>query len=331
MPDVFLTRRQILLAKIETSYGTDAVPQASNSYEAIRLIDPFVLDLGQDMVEVSGGNLSRGRSRPIATVRPTGITFRSYVHGITSPASGYIYTAAAKPALGDLFRACAMFETLETVGYAGGRYRYAPSADVGSDSSVTIVAHQDGFEHRILGCRGNVNFIYQGSAPVIAEFNLRGMLSTEASTTRSAPTGLPTIVPPRWVGSGSIFVESLSGVVENLNLNTNNTVLEDRASNASSGSGITAIILTDRAPGGSFDPEATDPGTLNFFAQWRASSGAVLSVQTNVTTGNRFTLTASQVVFKKVSWGDKSGLSVFASDFEAYERSGQDEWNLVFD
>lgn len=329
--DVFLTRRQILLAALESSYGTDANPQHTNSYQAIRLIDPFVLDLGQEMVEVSGGNLSRGRSRPIATVRPTGITFRTYVHGITSPASGIIYSATAKPALGDLFRACAMFETLETVGYAGGRYRYAPSADVGSDSAVTLVAHQDGFEHRILGCRGNVNFIFQGSAPVIAEFNLRGMLSTEASTTRAAPTGLPTIVPPRWVGSGSIFVESLSGVVENLNFNTNNTVFEDRASNASSGSGITAIILTDRAPGGSFDPEATDPGTLNFFAQWRASSGAVLNVQTNVTTGNRFTLTCSQAVFKKVGWGDKSGLSLFNSDFEAYERNANDDWNLLFD
>lgn len=316
---------------IESAYGTDAAPQASNSYQAIRLIDPFVLDLGQDIVEVSGGNLSRGRSRPIATVRPTGVTFRTYVHGITSPASGVIYSATAKPALGDLLRCCGLFEAFETAGYAGGRYRYSPSADVGSDSSGTFIAHQDGFEHRFLGCRGNVNLIYQGSAPVIAEFNLRGILSTEASTTRSAPTGLPTIVPPRWVGSGSIFVESLSGTVENLNFNTNNTVFEDRASNASSGSGITAIILTDRAPGGSFDPEATEPNTLNFFAQWRATSGGVLSVQTNVTTGNRFTLTASQAIFKKVGWSDKSGLSIFAVDFEAYERANNDDFNLLFD
>ena len=316
---------------IESAYGTDAAPQASNSYQAIRLIDPFVLDLGQEMVEVSGGNLSRGRSRPIATVRPAGVTFRTYIHGITSPASGVIYSATAKPALGDLFRCCGLFEAFETAGYAGGRYRYSPSADVGSDSSGTFVGHQDGFEHRMLGCRGNVNLIYQASAPVIAEFNLQGMLSTEASTTRSAPTGLPTIVPPRWVGSGSIFVESLSGVVENLNFATNNTVFPDRASTATSGSGIVAVILTDRAPGGSFDPEATEPNTLNFFAQWRATSGGVLSVQTNVTTGNRFTLTASQAIFKKVGWSDKSGLSIFATDFEAYERTGQDEFNLLFD
>lgn len=319
------------MAAIESTYGTDAAPQASNSYQAIRMIDPFVLDLGQDVVEVQGGNLTRGRSRPIATVRPVGITFRTYIHGIISPASGIIYSATAKPALGDLFRACGLFETFETAGYAGGRYRYAPGADVGSDSSVTVVAHQDGFEHRLLGCRGNVNFIYQASAPVVAEFNLRGILSTEASTTRGAPTGLPTIVPPRWVGSGSIFVESLAGVVENLNFNTNNTVLEDRASVASSASGIAAVILTDRAPGGSFDPEATDASTLNFFAQWRATSGGVLSVQTNVTTGNRFTLTASQVVFKKVAWGDKSGLALFSTDFEAYERASNDEYNLLFD
>ena len=330
MPDLFLTRRSILLAKIETTYGTDAAPQEANSYEAIRTIDPFTFTPGQENVEVSGGNLSRGYSRPIATIRPAEISFRTYVQGVPSPSSGIIYTANVKPPIGDLLRACGLHETFETAGYAGGRYRYQPTADVGSDMSVTIVAHRDGFEHRLLGCRGNVNLIYQGAAPTIADFTFQGLQSTEASTTRSAPTGLPTLVPPRWVDSGSIVIESLSPVVENLNFNTNNTLFADRASSALSGSGITKIVLTERRPGGSFDPES-DVNTLNFFAQWRATSGGILRVQTNVTTGNKFTLTASQVIFKTVSWADKSGLAIFAVDFEAYERSSDDQFQLLFD
>ena len=34
---------------------------------------------------------------------------------------------------------------------------------------------------------------------------------------------------------------------------------------------------------------------------------------------------------KKVAWGEKSGLSIFSTDFEAYERDANTEYNLLFD
>ena len=324
MPDIFLTRRQLLMVGLEATYGTDALPQHTSSYQAIRLVDPFVLDLGTEMVEQQAGVLSRGMSRPIATVRPAGITFRTYVQGTNAST----YTAAVKPPVGDMLRACGQFETLVAGGV--GQYQYAPSADVGSDRAVTIVAHQDGYEHRLLGCQGNVNFIFKAAEPVVAEFNFRGILSTEASTARGAPTGLPTVVPPRWIGSGSVFVESLTGNIENANFNTNNTIFEQRASQATSASGISKVLITQRAPGGSFDPEATEPNTLNFFGVWRSTSGAVLRLQAGTDQSNRMIITASQTVFKKVGWGDKEGMSIFNTDYQAYERSGDDESLIAF-
>ena len=330
MPDVFLTRRQELLAKIETTYGTDSAPSEANSFEAVRLVDPFTGDFGQNIVEVTGGNLSRGFTRPIATIRPAGVTFRTYVHGIPSPASGFIYTANQKPPIADLLRACGLQETFETAGYAGGRYRYQTTADPSSDNSVTLVCHEDGFDHRLLGCRGNVNFIYAAATPVIAEFNFRGILSTEAATLRSAPSNLPTIVPPRWIGSGSVLVESLHAIVNNANFQTGNTVYEQPGSIASSGSGIIQCVITERRPGGSMDPEVTNASTLDFFALWRATSGAILQLQTNVTTGNRFTLTASQMIVKNLGRGDASGLRIFNTDFEAYDRNVNDQFQILF-
>lgn len=320
--DVLLTRRQLLLLAIESTYGTDAAPQEANSYEALRLVDPFTLDLGQEHVEVTAGNLSRGMQRPYATNRPAGVTFRTYVQGLSDAST---YTANDKPPIGDALRACGLFETL-----ASGAYTYDPTAAVGSDSSVTIVAHQDGYEHRFVGCRGNVNFIYVSNQPVVAEFNFRGLLTTEASTTRSAPTGLPTVVPPSWIGGGSIHIESLQANIENANFNTNNKLFEQRASTAGSASGIIQVIVTERAPGGSIDPEATDPNSFDFFGAWRSSSGAILTFNTGVTSSNKFTVTASQAVLKTVAWGDKEGMSIFATDFQAYERSSNDEFQIVF-
>ncbi len=328
MGDVNLTSRQLLLMKTETNYGVDADPSEANSFEAMRMVDPFTIEIDQNFVEQIGGNLTRGFDRPIPTTRPAGVTFRSYVTGIGGEGS---YTATVKPPLADAFRACGLFETF-TASNASGQpeYRYDPGADIGSDTSVTIIPNQDGLEHRILGCRGNVNFIYSAAGPVVAEFVFRGLLSTEVETTRATPTGLPSTIPPRWIDSGSIIVGSLSANVENLNLNTNNTLFEQPASSALSGSGIVAILITNRAPGGSFDPEVTRTSSHDFLARWRSASQSVIQLNTGITAGNRFTLVASKAIYKNVSWSDKSGLSVFATDFQAYETSADDEIRLSF-
>ena len=325
MPDIFLTRRQIMMTALEATYATDAAPQAT-SYQAIRMIEPFKLDLSTEMLEQEAGLLTRGRSRPISTVRPIGVTFRTYVQGLDAKS----YTATDKPPIGDLLRCCGLQETFASSNAAGQpEYRYDQATDVGSDFGLTIVAHQDGFEHRFVGARGNVNFIWQAAAPVIADFNFRGQLTTEASTTRTAPTGMPTVIPPRWIGSGTIFIGSLAANVENLNFNTNNTLFEQKASRASSASGIIAVWITQRSPGGSFDPEANSAS--DFFGAWRSTSGGVLRLQAGLTQSNRFTLVASQVIYKQVSWGDKEGMGIFSTDFEAYERNSDDSFRITFD
>ncbi len=324
--DVFLTRRQILITGLETTYGVDVAPQHTNSFQPIKIMEPFNPNFTQENVEISAGLLTRGMSRPIGTVRPAAISFKTYVHGLDAGS----YTANRKPPIGDLLRSCGMFETFTSSDATGKPiYQYAPGADVGSDQSVTIVAHIDGFEHRVIGCRGDVNFVYGAAAPVLAEFTFQGQLTTEASTARTGTPTLPTQIPPRWIGSGSIFIQSLTANVEKINFHTNNTILAQRASNAASGSGIIAVILTERKPGGSLDPEATT--SLDFFGTWRSTSGVNLRLQAGTSQGNRFTLVASQAVFKKMDWGDKTGLAIFNLDYQCYETAGNDEYLLQFD
>ena len=130
MPDIFTTRRQTLMAALESTYGVDAAPQHSNSFQAIRIMEPFALDLTQEIVDVTGGNLSRGTGRPVGTVRPAGVTFKTYVHGLDSGS----YTSNRKPPIADLLRSCGMYETFISSD-ANGRpvYNYDFASDVGSD------------------------------------------------------------------------------------------------------------------------------------------------------------------------------------------------------
>lgn len=328
--DLFLTRRQVLLLKQETNYGIDAAPTHTASYDGLRLVAPYTLDLGEDLIETQGGNLSRGRSRPMPAIKRSGVTFRCYVQGVDTAS----YSAAVKPPIGDALRACGLHETFIASGpdVAGGTpyYKYVPTNDVGSDTSVTIYAHQDGKEHRFTGARGNVNFIWAADAPVIAEFNFRGLLNSELETTRAAPVGFPNNTPPQWIDSGSIIVGSYGLPVENLNFNTNNTIFEEPASVAKSASGILNVVITERAPGGSMDPEATFSNTLDFFQAWRSASGSIMRLNAGIIQGQRFTITSSQMVFKKVGWGDKQGLAIFNTDYECYERTSDDQFTILF-
>lgn len=323
-----LTRRKILLTHTETVYGSDIGPSESASGDPVLMIDPFEYEQTVDMVEVLGGNIGRGRIRPIAGIRRNGVTFRTYVCGLTTGT----YTATVKPPISELLRACGLFETFVTSNAAGvPQYTYTPGGGVGSDTSLSMVAHQDGIDQRLVGARGNVNFIFEAAKPVIAEFNFRGILTTEAATTRGQPVGFSTAIPPRWIDSGSIIAGSYGIPVENLNLNTNNTVYEEPASVARSSSGIYAVIITERNPGGSLDPEATLPSTLDFFAAWKSTSATVLRLAAGVTQGNRFTLTGSRFTYKEVAWGDKEGLSIFNTNFELYENTGNDNFQIIFD
>ena len=325
-PDVSINRRQWLLSAVESVYGTNRNPVESNSGQAIRLIEPFNLDLGQDNVEQIGGLGTLGFSRPIATARPAGVTFRTFIQGV-----GTSYSSALKPPIGELLRACGALETFVSSNAAGDpQYEYTPAGRVQSLCSVSIIANIDGQDTRFVGAMGNVNIILVGASPGIAEFTMRGILETEVATVRGTPVGLPSTTPPRWVGSGSVFIGSLQPVIENLNFNTNNKIFEQKASLALSGSGLVKILITERTPGGSFDPEVSNPSSFNWLGVWRSTSGAPVTVNLGNSRGDRFTMVMSQAIPKTVRWQDKEGLAVFGVDYQAYESAGNDEYKLIF-
>ena len=326
----FLNVKDILLFKLETTYGVDAAPSEANSGIVVKLAEPLQIDVTQEFVEQNGGDGTRGFTTPIGTVRPAGVTFRSYITGHKNSADSY--DATNKPPLGDVLRACGLFETFISSNASGlTEYQYAPSASVDSDASATIVINKDGLDTRLKGARGNVNIILSAAGPAIAEFTFRGQLSTEAQTVRGAVT-VHTVIPPRWIDSGSIIVDSYQACMENFNFNTNNTIFEERCSHAGSGSGIGRVLITDRQPGGSLDPDISNTGTLDILGKWRSSSAAILSLNVGLQASNRFHIVASNAVYKTVAYGDKSGLGIFNVDYQAYKRgSGNNEIQIRFD
>ena len=100
-----LSRKRILLAKIETTYGTDSSPVAANAM-LIRNLDMTPLDaeiVSRDLVRPYFGNYDQ-----IIASQKVGLTFE-----VELQSSG---TAGVAPSYGPLLRACGLSETTTAAG-----------------------------------------------------------------------------------------------------------------------------------------------------------------------------------------------------------------------
>ena len=329
MADLYLTRKQLLLVRLETTENVDATPNHTESGDALKLIDPWTLDIGQEFHEITG-NINRSDDAPILGIREAGINFRTYLNGIDA----LQYTALRKPPVHAALQACGLHEVLETTWETGTAYTYIPTVDISSDKSVTVVAHIDGYEHRITGCKGNVNFIFGANAPVIAEFTLNGRLTTQATTARAVPSGLTTVVPPKWIGPASTVIDSVSCLnMESFNLNTNNTVEIERNVASTSDTGLRRVMITHRSPGGSMDPSAIDPGTHDVFDNFKLGTAARITLSVGSDVGNVVTLAISNAIYKSAGWDDKTGVGIWDVTYQAYQSTaaaGDENFKLSF-
>ena len=132
-----LTRRRLILAKIESVYGTDPTPTGASNAILVRNLEiqPLVAEtVNRDLVRPYMGQADQLLARERVEV-----SFEVELAG-----SGAAGTA---PAYGPILKACGLSETLVTSTSA----TYAPVSS--SFSSVTIYYHEDGIRHKLTGCR----------------------------------------------------------------------------------------------------------------------------------------------------------------------------------
>ena len=137
-----LTRKRLLTAASENSYGSSANPSGT---DAILVEDDLsITPLDADSVERKIIQPHFGTRRKILVNQKVKITFSVELAG-----SGAAGTA---PRFGRLLKACGLGETV----VANTSVTYAPVTDNSSIGSLTMAFHADGQKHIATGCRGNV-------------------------------------------------------------------------------------------------------------------------------------------------------------------------------
>jgi len=306
-----LTRRRLILAKIEGTYGTDPTPVGGDAVLVRNLeIQPLVADtVKRELVRPY-----LGQSDQLLSQTRVELSFEVEVAG-----SGAAGTA---PAYGVVLRSCGLSEAVS----AGASVTYAPESS--GFESCTIYYHQDGIRHKVTGCRGTFEMSCEvGQIPVIS-FSMTGIYNAPTDVALPTPTyndqATPVIFKEGNTTAFSAF--SYSGCLMSYNFSLANDVIYRELVGCTK-----EILITNRAPNGTVVIEAPTITAKDFFTVATGTSTGSITFQHGQTAGNIVTMTTAQSDLGNLTYSDQDGIQMLNMPFIAVPTSsGNDEMSLVY-
>jgi hypothetical protein len=307
-----LSRKRLILAKTESTYGTDPTPTGSSDAILVRNLE--VTPLQADVVSRDLIRPYLGNSDQLLANTRVELTFEVELAG-----SG---TAGTAPAYGPVLKACGLSETV----VATTSVTYAPVS--ASFSSCTIYFHNDGIRHKLTGCRGSFSVNAEvGQIPVIS-FTMTGIYNAPTDTALPTPTyanqAAPLIFKNGNTSNFSIF--SYSGCLQSLSFEVANEVIYRELVGCNK-----EVLITNRAPSGTAVIEAPTIATKDFFTIANGSTTGSITFQHGATAGNIVTFTTAQSDIGSPTYSDQDGIQMLNLPYLAIpSSSGNDELSLAF-
>ena len=306
-----LSRKRLILAKTETTYGTDSTPAGS---DAVLVRDLLITPLQSDVVSRDLIKSYMGNSDQLLANTRVGVTFEVELAG-----SG---TAGTAPRFGSLLKACGMSETV----VASTSVTYAPVSS--SFSSASIYYNVDGVLHKVTGARGTCSFNCQvGQIPTFS-FTMTGIYNAPTDTAAPNVTYSNQATPLIFKnGNTSAFqFFSYAGCLQTVSFDlANSTIYRELV-------GCTKeVLITDRKPTGQVQLEAPTIATKDFFSAAVGTTTGNLTFLHGTTAGNKVTFTASQVDITQPTYADQDGVQMLQIPYVALPTTaGNDEFSLAF-
>lgn len=306
-----LTRREVLLAKIESTYNTDASPTATD---------------GVLVENLSSGleGLRMHERNPVGVTLPSrrslyGGHLKSVSFDVVLKGSG---TAGTAPEYGPLLRAAGMGETI----VASTSVTYAPVSDASTHESVTIYYYQDGKLQALTGavCTA-LSFAAEAGAPGRITMTFVGH-HAESDASIVTPTLDATVAPV--FKDATFSVDSYSAVIAALNFDLGLSAAMPPNPNETDGYG--QLRITNRSVTGSINPEATLKATYDWLGKLQGTStGALDTGVIGGTAGNQWQIQMPAVYYTAMNDGDRDGIRTHEVSINAAEDSGDDELSII--
>lgn len=310
---MLLMRKMALLAKIETTYGTDVVPTGGANAMLVRNVQVNPLT-----VEAQARELARpylGNSEDIV-----GAFFGTLNFEVEAAGAGAAGTA---PKYGPLLRGCGMAEVIS----AGVSVTYTPVSS--AFESLTLYFNLDGVLHKFTGARGNAGFRGNNRAATMWTFAFTGLFVPVADAALPVvdytgfikPLALNTANTPTFSLHG---VSGASAVLRNLTLDLGNAVNYRNLVNSE------LVQILDRKPVGTIEMEATSMATKNWWTAVRDSVTGAMQLVHGTAAGNIIELSAPAVQITAPTYSDFEGAAMMSGGLKLQPTSaGNDELSII--
>ena len=312
-----LARKRVILAKTETTYGTDASPTGAANAILVRNLDVTPLDaeiVSRDLVRPYFGNYDQ-----LVAAQKVGVTFEVELQG-----SG---TAGTAPAYGPLLRACGMSETIA----AGTKVDYKPVSASFDSVTIYVQVQQDVSGnsplHKITGCRGNVEFSLNAKAIPVARFTFTGLYNAvvDAANVTATYTGFKTPLAVNQANTPTFSFFGYTAIASSFNMNLNNEVVYRNLINQET------VLLTDRKAGGTVVFDAPTITAKDFFAASIATTLGNMQIVHGTTAGSIIDISATGTVdLTNPSYAEADGIVQLSIPYVLVPTSaGNDEFTLT--
>jgi hypothetical protein len=306
-----LTRKRLILAKTESTYGTDSSPVGT---DAVLVRDLSITPLQSDTVDRELIRPYFGASEQLLANTRVEVTFQVELAG-----SG---TAGTAPTYGRVLQACAFSETVS----AGVSVTYAPvSATFGS---VTIFYNIDGVLHKVTGCRGTFTLNGAvGEIPTI-DFTMTGIYNAPTDTAAPAVTYSNQAAPVIFKNGNTTGFElfSYSGCLQSIELDIGNEVIYRELVGCNK-----EVLINNRAVTGSVVLEAPTIASKDFFTTALGTALGNLTFQHGQTAGNIVSFASTSIDIGDVNYEDQDGIHMLSIPVTAVPTgSGNNEISIVY-
>ncbi len=305
-----LSRKRVILAKTEVTYGTDPTP--TGAANAILVRNLSITPQNSEMVSRDLVRPYLGASEQLEAGVHVTCEFEVEMAG-----SGAAGTA---PAYGPLLLACGMTATTS----AGVSVTYAPvSASFGS---VTLYYNVDGVLHKVTGARGNVQISLQvGQIPTF-RFSFTGLYNAPTDTALPTPTytSFQTPLATNSDNTTGFQLHSYSGALQSAEINFGNAV------NYRMLVGAEDVLMTDRQVTGTVVLEAPTIAAKDYFALSLSAALGNFQVTQGTAAGNRVQVTSSRTSLGPPQYQDSNGIHMLSVPMTFVpSTAGNDEISIV--
>jgi hypothetical protein len=230
-------------------------------------------------------------------MKEMGLTFKTEIRGFAS---------GSNPEMDALLQGCG-FATAAHANTAEITYSLKSVED--AIKSTSLIVYKDGMQHKILGARGNVKFIFEAGKYGVAEWDFKGIYQ-DTGTQMTTPdfAGVDTTKPPI-IYNSSFQIAGFSPVCSKCEIDLANEV--QRRDDLNATTGVKSFNITGRKPKMTFRADAVVDSSNPFWGDWAGNIVDTFGINAGSAPQGQQCRFSGYFQYEKNKYADDNGQTVY--------------------